>query len=206
LLPYGSDSIAAGTYSLSVGSAIQLVKTGPIASGATLNAVTLGYWQFAGSGGSLLRVEDFVLSNAVTFVYPTCTVTTTNIAVTLPSVRNTSLSSVGAVSGATAFTISMTCPSGAAGRNLAMQFDTGRPQAGTTGVIAPSTASGSAQNVGVQLVNQSFTPVTFATPALVGTTPNGVYNLTYYARYYVTATPVVAGNVSATATFTVSYP
>lgn len=206
LLPYGFDSIAAGTYSLSVGSAIQLVKTGPIASGATLNAGTLGFWQFAGSGSSLVRAEDFVLSNAVTFVYPTCTVNTTNIAVTLPTVSNTSLSSVGAVAGATAFTIGMTCPSGAANRNLAMQFDTANPQAGTTGVIAPSTASGRAKNVGVQLVDKSFTPVTFGTPALAGTTPTGAYNLTYYARYYVTATPVAAGSVNATATFTVSYP
>ena len=72
--------------------------------------------------------------------------------------------------------------------------------------IVKDVQSGRAKFVGVQLVDKSFAPVTFGTPALVGTTPNGDYNLTYYARYYVTATPIVAGSVSATATFTVSYP
>jgi len=205
LQSYPNDSIGSGTYTLSVASTIQLIKTGPIASGATVNAGTLAYWQFQGSGGNP-RVEEFSLGSAVTFVFPTCNITTSNIAVTLPAVSNTSLSSVGATAGTTAFTIGMNCPSGASGRTIAMQFDTANPASGATGVIAPSTGTGVAQNVGVQLVDSGFNPVTFGTPTVVGTTPTGAYNLTYYAQYYATANPVAAGSVKATATFTVSYP
>ncbi|MCT7145077.1 hypothetical protein, partial [Salmonella enterica] len=73
LPPWGYDSIGSGTYTLSVGSAVQLVKTGPITAGSTLSSGTLGYWQYQGSRNTL-RTEDFVLSNNVKFVAPTCTV------------------------------------------------------------------------------------------------------------------------------------
>jgi type 1 fimbria pilin len=202
LPPYGSDSIGSGTFTLSVASAIQLIKTGPITAGSTLSAGTLGFWQYAGRNGTL-RVEDFVLANAVKFVAPTCTVTTPSISVTLPTVSSTSLSTPAATAGATAFNIGLNCVSAASGQTMAIQFDTAKTAPGTVGVITPG---GTAKNVGVQLVDSSFNAVTFGTPAVVGTTPSGTYNLTYYARYYATATPVGAGTVSATATFTISYP
>jgi len=204
LPPWDYDSIDSGTYELSVGSALQLVKTGPITSGATLNAGTLGYWQYGGRRTNL-RAEDFVLANSVTFVAPSCTVTTPNIAVTLPTVSNTALAGTGATAGATAFTIGLNCPSSAAGRTMAIQFDTAQSFSGANGVIIPT--AGTARNVGVQLVDSSLSPtVVFAHPVTVGTTPSGLYNLTYYARYYATAASVTPGNLTATATFTISYP
>lgn len=202
LPPWGYDYISSGTYTLSVGSAVQLVKTDVIASGSTLPAATLGYWRYDHSGSNDVRAEDFILGNPVTFVSPSCSVSTPNISVTLPTVSNTALASAGATAGSTAFSIRLDCGN-AAGRTLAIQFDTATAFAGGTGVIVPS---GTAANVGVQLVNGSFAPVTFGTPAVVGTTPSGQYNLTYYARYYATGTPVKAGTLSATATFTLSYP
>ena len=202
LLPWGYDYIGSGTYTLSVGSAVQLVKTDVIASGATLSAATLGYWRYDHNGANDVRGEDFVLGNSVTFVSPSCSVTTPSISVTLPTVSNTALASVGATAGSTAFSIQLDCGN-AAGRTLAIEFDTANASAGATGVIVPS---GTATNVGVQLLDASFAPVTFGTPAVVGTTPSGQYSLTYYARYYATATPVQAGTLSATATFTLSYP
>lgn len=204
LPPYGSDSISAGTFNLSVGSALQLVKTGPIASGSVLSAGTLGFWQYAARRGATLRVEDFVLANSVTFVAPSCAVTTPSISFSLPTISNTSLAAPGATAGTTAFTIGLNCSSASAGQAMAIQFDTAKSFAGASGVITPT--SGTATNVGVQLVDNSFTPVAFAAPAVVGTTPSGTYNLTYYARYYATAMPVGAGNLTATATFTISYP
>lgn len=202
LPPWGFDTIASGTYALSVQSAIQLVVTGPITAGSTLNAGTVGYWQYQGSR-STLRVEDFILANNVKFVAPTCTVTTPSISVTLPTVSNTAFNVAGATAGATAFNIGLTCSSAASGQDIAIQFDTNKQPSGTTGVITPT---GTAKNVGVQLVDSKFNPVTFGTAADAGTTPTGVFNLTYYARYYATATAVTAGTVSATATFTISYP
>lgn len=206
LPPWGSDSINGsllGTnYPLDVGSALQLVKTGPIASGARVLAGTLGYWQYGGLLGHL-RVEDFVLANDVTFEPPSCTVTTPDIAVALPTVSNTALAGTGATAGATAFTIGLNCS--VAGRSLAIQFDTAQSFAGANGVIIPT--AGTASNVGVQLLDGSLAPtIVFGTPATVGTTPNGLYELTYYARYYATAASVSPGTLTATATFTISYP
>jgi type 1 fimbria pilin len=199
ILPaYPYDSIASGTYTMSVASALQLVVTGTITPGTTLNAGTLSYWRFGST-----RVEDFVLANNVKFVAPTCTVTTPTIAVTLPTVSNTSLSAVGATAGATAFTVGLNCPSGASGQSVAVQFDTAAQPPGTTGVIKPS--GGTATNVGVQLTDKSLNAITFGTAAVAGTSVLGVNNFTYYARYYALTASVGAGTVVATATFTVSY-
>jgi len=206
LPPWGFDSIDSGTYTLSVATAVQLIKTGPISGGSTLGAGTLGYWQYQGSArNGNFNAETFMLANNVKFVQPTCTVTTTSIAVTLPTVSNTALSAAGQTAGATAFNIGLTCSAAAAGQDVAIQFDANKQPANTTGVITLNTSS-SAKNVGVQLTDNSFQPVNFGTPAPAGTTITGGNNLTYYARYYALSTGVSAGSVSATATFTISYP
>lgn len=204
LPPWYSDQIGPGTYTMSIGSALQLVKTGPISSGSTLSAGVLGYWLYGGYYNDV-RIEDFALANPVTFVAPSCTVTTPSISVTLPTVSTSSLSGTGETAGTTAFAIGLNCASSAAGRQVAVQFDTNQSYAGANGVIVPG--SGTAKRVGVQLLDSSFSPsIVFGTPNTVGTTPTGLYNLTYYARYYATGAAVKAGSLSATATFTISYP
>jgi len=200
LAAYPGDSIASGSYQMSVTSGLEFVKTGPIANGATVSSGTMGYWRYDSNSNS--RIENFNLSTTLTFMFPSCSVNTSTINVTLPTVSNTAFNGVGTVAGATVVPISLQCASGS---QLYIQFDTANPVGGATGVIAPATGTGRAKNIGVQLINQSFTPVTFGTPALVGATPDGPLNLTYYARYYQTATPVAAGTVSATATFTLTY-
>lgn len=200
LAAYPGDSIASGSYQMSVTSGLEFVKTGPIANGATVSSGTMGYWRYDSNSNS--RIENFNLSTTLTFMFPSCSVNTSTINVTLPTVSNTAFNGVGTVAGATVVPISLQCASGS---QLYIQFDTANPVSGATGVIAPATGTGRAKNIGVQLINQSFTPVTFGTPALVGATPDGPLNLTYYARYYQTATPVAAGTVSATATFTLTY-
>lgn len=200
---YSGDSIAAGNYNLSVTSGIELVKTGPIANGAKLSASTLGFWRYDGiSPNTILRAENFNLIGSVTFVYPSCTVNNNVINVVLPTISTTAFNGVGTTAGATAFNISLNCPGG---DTLLIEFDTANASSVANSVIANSTGTGRAKNVGVQLVDQSFVPITFGTPAVVGATPSGPYNLTYYARYYQTAAAPAAGTVSATATFTLSY-
>lgn len=200
---YSGDSIASGNYDLSVTSGIELVKTGPIANGAKLNSATLGYWRYDGNFlNSNLHAENFVLANSVTFVYPACTVNNNVINVVLPTISTTAFNGVGTTAGATAFNISLNCPGG---NTLSIEFDTANPSSVANSVIANSTGTGRAKNVGVQLIDQGFVPITFGTPAVVGVTPSGPYNLTYYARYYQTAASPAAGTVSATATFTLTY-
>ncbi len=195
---YPGGSIASGSYQMSVTSGLEFVKTGTIANGATVSSGTLGYWKYDNNK----RIENFNLSTTLTFMYPSCSVNTSTINVTRPTVSNTAFNGVGTVAGATVVPISLQCASGS---QLYIQFDTATPASGFTGVIAAATGTGRAKNIGVQLIDQTFVPVTFGTPALVGATPDGPMNLTYYARYYQTATPVAAGTVSATATFTLSY-
>jgi len=194
---YPGASIGGGSYEMSVTSGLEFVKTGPIANGATVGSNTLGYWQYGST-----QVENFNLKTTLTFVYPTCQVNTSTINVTLPTVSNTAFNGVGTVAGATVVPIALQC---AAGNQLYIQFDTANAASGVQGVIAPRRGGGRARNIGVQLIDQTFVPIDFGTRALVGATPDGPMNLTYYARYYQTATPVAAGSVSATATFTLSY-
>jgi type 1 fimbria pilin len=198
LLAYSGDTVASGDYDLSITSGIELVKTGTIANGAVVRAGTLGYWRYDNN----VRAENFNLIGSVTFVYPACTVNNNVINVVLPTVSNTAFNGVGTTAGATAFNISLNC---SAGSTLAIEFDTANASSVANSVIANSTGTGRAKNIGVQLVNQGFVPITFGSPAVVGTTPDGPYNLTYYARYYQTAAAPTAGTVSATATFTLTY-
>ncbi|MFC5741395.1 fimbrial protein [Dyella tabacisoli] len=198
LQPYPCCQIAAGGYNLSVTSGLQLIKTGPIVSGSTLNAGALAYWQYDNN----LKAEAFTLANSVTILDPACSVDTTAINVTLPTLSNTAFTGVGAVAGSTPFAISLTCSAGA---TLAITLDTAAPFAGSPGVIAPTTGAGRAKNIGVQLIDKNFTAVSFGTTTTVGATPSGTLTIPYYARYYQTASPVTAGTVTATATFTMSY-
>lgn len=129
--------------------------------------------------------------------------------VVLPTVSTMSFHGVGTTSGATPFTIRVNCtpaPQGSPG--LAVVLDTSTPQAGATGVIAPTAGTGRAKNVGVQLLQaDGTTPVGFGATIPEGSIPpTGSLPLTFYARYYQTATGVTAGKVTATATYTLIYP
>jgi type 1 fimbria pilin len=197
LFPYPCCSLAAGSYSASISSSLQLIKTGPIVSGSTLPAGLLGNWQF----DSGTNVESFTLGNAVTILDPACSVNTTPINVTLPTVSSSSMNANGATTGSTPFAIALTCSSGA---TLDIQLDFNGTASGIAGVLTKT--SGTSSGVAVQLLDKNFTPVTFgnAGKTLVGGTPNGQLNIQYYARYYRTAV-ITAGTVVASATFTLSY-
>lgn len=195
MYPYGYRTIANGSYINSNSTALILVKTGPIVSGSVLPAGTLAYWTYANS----LNIESFVLNNSVTIIDPACSVVTTPINVTLPTVALSSMNAVGAVSGDTPFNIQLTCSSGA---TLAITLNYNGTNTAVTGVLS---STGTAGGVGVQLLNSdNKTPVSFGTTTTVGATPNGTLNLPYYAQYYRTGT-TTAGTVAASATFTLSY-
>jgi type 1 fimbria pilin len=197
LAPYGCCTIANGSYTNSDPSFLYLVKTGPIASGSVLPAGVLGNWTYANGK----NIEAFTLANSVTIIDPACSVVTTPIAVTLPTLSTSALASTGAVAGRTPFNISLTCSSGA---TLDIQLNFNGTSSGITGVLSNTTGTGQATGVGVQLLNESFDAVSFGTTTTVGTTPQGTLSIPYYAQYYRTGT-LVAGKVSASATFTLSY-
>ena len=196
----------------------QLVKTGPVSPG-TISSIQLlqlfdsdvvpanppGYGSTTTYSSASVAFATVTL-NAITVSMSTCNVTagSSNLSVTLPTIVSNALPTTGSVAGQKAFNIQYTCPSGWA---LYMTMSTANPAA-ATGVIMPSAscAAGSpAANVGIQLLQSNQQPVQFNTAQSVGNSPNGTLNLTYYAQYYATGSPIGAGQVCGTATFTMSY-
>lgn len=178
---------------------IELVKTGPIADGSYLQGSLTKLK--AGTDNNYIIDAVINLANRVTFTAPACQVSTTNVTVTLPAVTSQAFSGVDSVTGTRQFQIGLTCSSGAIVR---ITLDTATPVMNKAGVIAPS--SGSASGVGVRLLDSSgVTPVNFGVAKTIGATPDGALSVNYFAQYYQTASTVSAGQLNATATFTLSY-
>lgn len=204
-----NPSIPTGHVAFSVASALQLVVTGPIPQGQQgttqqmiIPAGTLAQWNVdmvSGTG----PVEVFNITN-IQFVIPTCTAAVDPIVVTLPATTTSALTGTGATAGQTPFNVQLNC---VAGSNLSITLNTSNyygPK--NLGVIKGTTSTGYAQNVGVQILQQDgATPVQFGQAIPQGATSDGVMNLPFYARYYQTGTPASAGNVTATATYTLTY-
>jgi len=180
-----------------------LVKTGPITPGP-LGSIQLMqfYWYVYGKTASVGPLSSLTFSGGSVSVIA-CSVNTDSqtLNVALPTVSTSALSAIGATAGTTRFNINLSCQSGA---NVSITLSTSTPGTGA-GVIAPATGTGKAQNVGVRLLDGSQTPVTFNTAKSLGATPNGALSIPYYAQYYRTASPVGGGQVTATATYTLTY-
>jgi type 1 fimbria pilin len=199
MVPYaqGSNGNADTDSSFSVATTMQLIQTGPIANGSVLPAGQFASWQW----GSIAP-EVFTLSNSVTFVSPGCTVITSNIFVILPAVTPAALPSNNSVAGKTPFNIQLSCPNASASTKLYIQFDATSVNTTTYKTVIKNT--GSATNVGVQLLNGA-TAVTFGSATKIGNSiASGLLTLPYFAQYYRTGA-ISSGGVNATATFTITY-
>lgn len=216
---YPNGAIGAGQYLFSVPSNLQLIYTGPFLppDNSTLNG-QLSRWEFdictpnrRGNGcrrsstPSPQPVEIFNISANIIIQVPTCDVDpgSVNKAVTLPGITTVQLTGQGSTAGKTPFSLQLTsCPSG---QDIFIALDTSAPQAGATGVIAPSGA-GYAAGVGVQILQaDGTTPVAFGTAINTGTTTAVNFTISLFARYYQTGATVSAGPVRAVATYTVNY-
>lgn len=202
-------SIPTGSVAFSVASALQLVVTGIIPQGQqgktqqmTIPAGQLAQWNVDMTNGAK-PVEIFKITN-IQFVIPTCTAAVDPIVVTLPAVKATAFSGNGSTAGQLPFQVQLNCISG---KNLSITLTTTN-SSGAAGVIRNTTGVGYATNVGVQILQQNgSTAVTFGTKISEGATQNGAMNLPFFARYYQTSNgSVTAGQVSATATYTLTYP
>lgn len=222
---YSTDSYS-GSMQFSNTTTFQLFSTGVLPSnGNQIPAGTLlGQWEMDSiciknpktnnsdthlkSCGTSANAYAFInfISGGVTFTATTCTVSTgsQNLVVTLPPVLASSLTSTGTTAGTTPFSINLTgCTSN---RNVSATLNTNSPYASANGVIAPTTGSGYAGNVGIRLLqSDDATPVAFGTAFPVGTTSGANFTFNLYAQYYQTASPVTPGQVQATATYTLTY-
>jgi type 1 fimbria pilin len=191
----------------------ELVKTGT----ATVGSFGFSSWAHVpnqewanGTGAtSTINFKYTILNNSV----PSCSVTTPDIVVTLPTVSSSAFQGVGATAGTTMLNLGLQCDANA------------KPAISITDSAAPSNqtnaltlASGSsATGLGVQILYQMtpmfFGPATYSyTTSSTSNTSNvslgtlsGTQNVVFQARYIRTAASVTAGTVRALATFTMNY-
>jgi type 1 fimbria pilin len=172
-----------------------------IASGTTLGEVRLGG---NSSAEAVLRART---SGVITLnVTQPCTVTTTNIAVSLGTQKANQFVNVGDAGPATPFDINLTgCSASSVHITLTGTADPNYTNAATDGVLA---TTGGSTGVGVQLRRRDTSAVM---PLNQDNTWSSNYtsgNLTLpmEARYMKNNEAVTAGQANATATFTMSYP
>ena len=208
--PNNASIVVGNPVAFSVASALQLVVTGIIPQGQqnttqqmTIPAGQLAQWNVDMTNGTN-PVELFKITN-INFVIPTCTAAVDPTVVTLSAVSTTAFTGNGSTAGQQPFQVQLNCVSGA---NLSITLSTTSHFGNNNlGVINNATGTGYAQNVGVQILKQDgSTPVTFGKAISEGATQNGTMNLAFYARYYQNSTTnVTVGQVSATATYTLTY-
>ncbi|MEI5999724.1 type 1 fimbrial protein [Paraburkholderia bengalensis] len=191
----------------------ELVKTGDAVVGtfSFVTGVHIQNQEWANAGTQSASTLSFNYTITGTAV-PTCSVTTTDITVSLPTVSVSAFKGVGATAGTTPFGLSLNCASNA------------KPSISLTDAAAPSnesnvltlSAGSTAAGLGVQVLYQmqplplgpmsyvytGGTPVTNVTA--LGTR-SGAASVSFTARYIQTAPSVNPGTVNAVATFTMSY-
>ncbi|OOG40305.1 fimbrial protein [Rhodanobacter sp. C05] len=137
------------------------------------------------------------------------TVSSNNVAVTLPDVQTTAFTAAGSVAGLTPFALNLTgCPTTPAGVVVGATFSGAID--GTTGAIQNTTGA-SFSNAEVQLTNSTGTALNLNSqpafgPVTATIIPAGTATLSYEAQYYQpTATAVTAGTVTAVVSYTLTY-
>jgi type 1 fimbria pilin len=178
---------------------VVFVKTGDI-TGGTVNSGAVAYWDVGNVHGI-----TFMLSSPVTFVgASTCAVNpnSINVPVMLPSITTFMLPSVGSVNGRTPFNLSLDCTG--AGRAVSVRLDYNGTNTNLPGVL---NSTGTAVDVGVQLLDQNAQPVSYGVVVAKGSSSQqGIMNIPFYAQYYRTGPNLMAGTVRSSATYTFSYP
>lgn len=180
---------------------LQLVKiaattgSGPLTTGSITQALVAGetnVMNYSITSGSVQTVA--------------CSVTNTNITVTMGKAKNTDFSGAGSTSGAANFAIKLNCD---ASTNVNLTLNPGSAGAAdaTRGVLNLDNAAAdtSASGVGVQLLYNSAPVVPGRLMRIATTVTNGNYDIPLQARYFQTGPKVTPGKADANATFTMTY-
>lgn len=188
----------------------QLVATGPITSGTITIPGELLHFDFVTQrqGPQYLSSVTVPGSENITALACAVDVGSRNMVVTLPDTLASVFTGIGSTAGDTGFQLSLNCQ---AGTTVNISMSSGTADAAHAGVVASATGSGYASGVGVQVLDQNGTPMPIGTGSgaptrvTVGASPSGPMSIPFSARYFQTATPVTAGKISATVTFTMTY-
>jgi type 1 fimbria pilin len=213
------NALGTGSGTVTASYTATLIKTGPIAPGTIPSINLIPFWWFIpgdGSYGTSMSLNANLILPTINLTAPSCTLTagSQHIAVTLPGVSATSLSTAGQVNGRTAFSIAITgCPTSV---NTITTYFYGGNIDTTSGNLLNS--SGTATNVEVQLLNGSGgSAAALSAINLAGAQASaqnssqfnvsgGAATLNYYAQYIASGGAATAGSVSTSVTFTIAYP
>jgi len=148
---------------------------------------------------------DFNTAGKVHFTAPTCDVDQTSVTVNMPIVVTSQFTGLTSSTGKIPFQIGLHNCSANLEVDLILHSDEQWSSGSAAGVIDPQ--SDQAKGVGIQILKQDgSTPISFDTVINTGTTTNsGVYAIQLFAQYYQTAQSVTAGEVHATAKYSLTY-
>lgn len=157
-----------------------------------------------------IRLKQYIYTSSTSLKVQTasCTVNPTNITVQLPNMLMSQFPSIGSTSPSTPFNIVITCPNSV---NVYMTITDNSNPASTSNIIAASSTS-TTQGLGVQ-IRQNNLPISMGKDSsmagntnqfLIGNNISGSKTIPLTANYIRTGT-VVAGQLKAVATFTMSY-
>ncbi|MFM0241098.1 fimbrial protein [Paraburkholderia phytofirmans] len=189
---------------------IELVVTGPIDTSATdmLSYNAAGWHNVRDSfDGNILTLANLMIYAQINS--PTCSVTQSSVAVTLPPAPVANLSNPNSTTGATPFNLQLNC-SLSSNVNVTLTDATDVSNRSTTLNLAPGS---SASGVGLQILNGS-TPIAYGPDSaaagnmnqwLAGRSAGGPMTIPLTAQYVRASGALVPGTVKATATFTMSY-
>ncbi|WP_430392295.1 fimbrial protein [Dyella sp. 20L07] len=192
--------------SVTVNYTAQLIVTGTVAAG-TISGLTLGKYEWYIYGNNISQVlgTSLTITGGTQISLAGCSVTTASQAftVTLPTLSSTAFAGIGTKAGRTAFNIFLNCPASA---NVSVTMTSPGQSSTIAGLINPTTGTGYATNVGVQLLDQNTNAIPWGTAVSYGKVTAGTnIPLQFYAQYYQTAATIGAGKVTGTATFTMTY-
>lgn len=201
-----NESVPQGNITFSVGSALEFVITGTVPPGShALGGGLLTQWDVDTKNGSKQTVERFnITTSTISFVPPTCTLTVDPTVVTLPAVTSVTFAAgYRTTAKQTPFDINLNCKGGS---KLSITLSSSNEDYFDPGVID---STGSANSIGIQILDANQNPITWDQAIPEGITPDGPMSLLFYAQYFATwqtyFNPVTVGTVTATATYTLTY-
>jgi len=209
---YSNSWSGNNSFNLTIGFAIDVIKTGTITAGGSISGNIIQYMVQNGSYPIFYIYLNVPM--VVNPTVPTCAVTTPSIQVPLGNVPRSAFSGIGSTSPEKSFTIGLNCSGGAQGV-AATIYTTLTDQTKTTNTsnVLSLTTTSTAKGIGIQIRNGtnivSYGPASSTignqNQWMAGQSINGTFNIPLTASYVQTDAAITPGSANGIATFTMGY-
>lgn len=186
---------------------VELIKTDAVTGSGALASGT--YTRYYGDGDMKSALTTTLSGRGITVITPSCKLDPNSVKLSVPlgPVPVQSFRSIGSVAGARTFDVKLQCSAGQnASNTVYLRMDAVKdPATNEPGVLKIATGPSAATGVGIQVLDPSKAGVAFGQDVKVGPSIDGVYTLTYTARYFQTGAKVTVGPANGAANLTISY-